>query len=206
MYTDYQHQIKLAQQWRAEHPEYPNGLVIVFGDTITGWRDRLRDPQDFEPNVTAIDENGNCWQAVGGDAYNGAKRWQAIVPKRVAEQPLTKMVSINAIRSPKLPSIDPASLTQAAHAFIALNGELPSPIAVKRDGMRDDMPQYQLINPTAHSLFTLAVAQHAKTLAPLCDCITAFVLETEAQEHTYQQALKLFECIKKAENCKTISA
>ena len=57
-----------------------------------------------------------------------------------------------------------------------------------------------------YEVITLAVAQHAKTLAPLCDCITAFVLETEAQEHAYQQALKLFAHIKKAENCKTASA
>jgi len=68
-----------AQQWR-EHNGYTGkgGVVVLFEGKVSGWMNELRDPQGWEPGCIALDEQGKAWQSVGGDAYNGAERWEPL--------------------------------------------------------------------------------------------------------------------------------
>lgn len=55
------------------------GVVIInkHGESC-GWTNKLRDPQSWEPGCIAVEENSNCWTAIGGNAYDGATYWQLI--------------------------------------------------------------------------------------------------------------------------------
>jgi len=71
---------KLAQEFRAENPEkYPGGVVVIFDNHVAGWMSELRDPFKWEPGCLAIDDAGSEWVAVGGNAYDGAERWEPII-------------------------------------------------------------------------------------------------------------------------------
>ncbi len=66
---------EIAKKWREEN-EYTGGVVIVFNGEVPGWMNELRDPQGWEPGCIAVDEQGNEWVAVGGNADDGAERWE----------------------------------------------------------------------------------------------------------------------------------
>ncbi|MGD9823774.1 hypothetical protein [Desulfobacter sp.] len=72
----------LAQEFRDKEPgRYRGGVVVIFNNHVAGWMSELRDPQSWEPGCFAIDEEGNEWVAVGGNPYDGAKRWEPVSQK-----------------------------------------------------------------------------------------------------------------------------
>lgn len=70
--------IDAAAQYRRDNPQRKGGIVLVWNDAAYGWKDTLRDPQHERPDVYAVDADGNIWQTVGGNSYDGAKKWEAI--------------------------------------------------------------------------------------------------------------------------------
>lgn len=71
----------LARKWRennsageAQHRVY-SGVVVVFESSVSGWMNELRNPESWEPGCIAVDINGNCHIATGGNAYDGATEW-----------------------------------------------------------------------------------------------------------------------------------
>jgi hypothetical protein len=67
---------EIAADWRATENR-AGGVVVVFGNEVTGWMDELRDPHHFVPGCIAINDNNQQWKAVGGNSYDGATEWQA---------------------------------------------------------------------------------------------------------------------------------
>lgn len=70
--------VVVAQRYRSDNPGHDDGVVLVWQDEAYGWKDKLRDPQSERPGVYAVDANGNAWEAVGGNEYDGAERWEAV--------------------------------------------------------------------------------------------------------------------------------
>ncbi|MDX5979615.1 hypothetical protein [Vreelandella alkaliphila] len=66
----------LAQRYRSDNPGHDDGVVLVWQDEAYGWKDKLRDPQSERPGVYAVDAKGNAWEAVDGNEYDGAERWE----------------------------------------------------------------------------------------------------------------------------------
>lgn len=54
------------------------GVVILNQGIPTGWMDRLRDPHTWCPGITAVDEHGTEWIALGGDHIKGALIWRQL--------------------------------------------------------------------------------------------------------------------------------
>lgn len=73
---------KIAEEHRATHPENKGGVVTIFKNQAFGWMCELHDPFKVVPGAFAVDENGNCFEAVGGNDYDGAEEW---VPCESAE-------------------------------------------------------------------------------------------------------------------------
>lgn len=60
-------------------PQQEKGVVVMNqSGEACGWVNELRNPEHWEPGCIAIDLDGNCWLATGGDSYNGAEQW---IPK-----------------------------------------------------------------------------------------------------------------------------
>lgn len=53
------------------------GVVVVFKNEVQGWVNKLRNPESWAPGCVAVEENGTCHIAAGGNAYDGATHWQA---------------------------------------------------------------------------------------------------------------------------------
>ena len=51
------------------------GVVLIFNNQVYGWKNSLRDAHCEQPGSIAVDLNDNCYEAQGGDDYNGAKAW-----------------------------------------------------------------------------------------------------------------------------------
>ena len=64
----------LAAKWREQYG-YTGGVVVIFGGEVQGWVNELRNPEQWQPGCVAIDEQGQQWIAVGGNARDGAERW-----------------------------------------------------------------------------------------------------------------------------------
>ncbi|WP_075882071.1 hypothetical protein [Vreelandella massiliensis] len=67
-----------AAQYRQENPDNVDGVVLIYQGEVCGWKNELRDPQSERPGTYAVAEDGSVWQAVGGNDYDGAERWEAI--------------------------------------------------------------------------------------------------------------------------------
>lgn len=70
--------VKKAIKWRKERARLVGGVVILFEGDVQGWCNELRNPEHWQPGCVAVDVNLACWQAVGGNEYDGAERWQPI--------------------------------------------------------------------------------------------------------------------------------
>lgn len=70
--------VAVAQRYRSDYPGHDDGVVLVWQDEAYGWKDQLRDPQSERPGVYAVDANGNAWEAVDGNEYDGAERWESV--------------------------------------------------------------------------------------------------------------------------------
>lgn len=53
------------------------GVVVIYDGQVSGWMNELRDPQHWCPGCIAVDQDGNQWQAVGGNDYDGANEWKS---------------------------------------------------------------------------------------------------------------------------------
>ena len=75
--TEIQEAIALATLWRQERTEshLKGGVVIVYESTIVGWRDKLRNPEDFCPGCIAVSSSSEVWESFGGDCGMGAESW-----------------------------------------------------------------------------------------------------------------------------------
>lgn len=69
--------IHLANKWRDQKqaPYRNTGVVGVYHESITGWRDQLGNPAYFCPGCLAISVNGTVWEAQGGNDSEGAEEW-----------------------------------------------------------------------------------------------------------------------------------
>lgn len=72
--TEYQ---SIAAAYREQHAK-TSGIVIVSQNEAIAWVNELRDPQSWEPGVIAVDVDGACYLATGGNAYDGASSWEQI--------------------------------------------------------------------------------------------------------------------------------
>jgi hypothetical protein len=72
--------LEIASRWRASQDDETrrSGIVLIWNGMVTGWRDRLRDPQKDVPGVLAVDVKGQVFVAEGGDDYSGAKCWKPV--------------------------------------------------------------------------------------------------------------------------------
>ncbi|WP_410951046.1 antirestriction protein ArdR [Pseudomonas sp. S1(2024)] len=69
-----------AAKWRKENQEHREGVVLVWKGKVYGWKNELRDPASERPGAYAVDKAGQVFKAEGGDDYNGAIEWVAVVP------------------------------------------------------------------------------------------------------------------------------
>lgn len=68
-----------AEQFRSRIDQNgTSGLVVFHKGEAVGWVNELRNPERWEPGVIAMNADGQCWRATGGDAYNGAQHWQPL--------------------------------------------------------------------------------------------------------------------------------
>lgn len=72
---------QIADEFRKKRPDLKGGVVVIFGGQVAGWMSELRDPQNWEPGCFAMAEDGQEWVTVGGNAYDGAERWQPVTKK-----------------------------------------------------------------------------------------------------------------------------
>lgn len=73
---------EMADNWRANRPfEYEGGqgYVIIFGDSVPGWKRDLDRPEGWEPGCVAVGVNGDLHLATGGNSYDGATAWEQVV-------------------------------------------------------------------------------------------------------------------------------
>lgn len=74
---------KLARAYRYERPFMWNkGAVITYMGNVTGWRDELRNPEDFLPGCLAFTADEEVYEARGGDNHSGAREWFLIPRQR----------------------------------------------------------------------------------------------------------------------------
>ncbi len=67
---------ELARAYRYKRPFMLNeGAVITYMGNVTGWRDAVRDPQDYCPGCLAFTANEEVYEARGGDNHSGAREW-----------------------------------------------------------------------------------------------------------------------------------
>lgn len=74
--------IKKSIYWRKERGYESGGVVVIFEGEVQGWCDELRNPEHWQPGCIAVDVNGGCWVATGGNEYDGAQFWQPISVKQ----------------------------------------------------------------------------------------------------------------------------
>jgi hypothetical protein len=69
-----------VQRWRHENGYHgKGGVVVVCGDEVQGWVNELRNPEHWRPGCIAVTEGGTCYEALGGNDYDGAKHWRLCV-------------------------------------------------------------------------------------------------------------------------------
>lgn len=77
----FKHELELARTWRERQGtdcERSLGYVVIFNGSVAGWKRELDFPQGWEPGCLAISPEGEVFQAVGGNDYDGAEAWQAL--------------------------------------------------------------------------------------------------------------------------------
>lgn len=68
-----------AAKWReAEGYQGREGVVVIYRGEVQGWVNELRDPSHWAPGCIAVDETGACWEATGGNEYDGATEWRQV--------------------------------------------------------------------------------------------------------------------------------
>lgn len=71
------HDNLIANHWRNQRGYTGRGgVVVLFFGEVQGWCNQLRNPEHWQPGCIAIDEQGNHWTAIGGNARDGAVEWR----------------------------------------------------------------------------------------------------------------------------------
>lgn len=66
-----------AKQWRAQHGYTgKGGVIVIWGATVQGWVCQLTEPDHWVPGCIAVSEDGECYEAVGGNDGDGARDWR----------------------------------------------------------------------------------------------------------------------------------
>lgn len=61
--------IDAAHCWREQRGYVgAGGVVVIFSDEVQGWVNELRDPHHWVPGCFAVNESGQVFQTVAGDA------------------------------------------------------------------------------------------------------------------------------------------
>jgi len=77
--TKKQQLIAAIQEWREETGHIgKGGVVICYWGEPQGWRDTLRNPEEWLQGCVAVDEAGQRWLAVGEDDDDNANEWYLI--------------------------------------------------------------------------------------------------------------------------------
>ena len=72
---------ELAKEWREQQSEAHrknSGVVLVWEDSVYGWKNELRDANHERPGAIAVNLDGNIFRAEAGDDFNGALGWVAL--------------------------------------------------------------------------------------------------------------------------------
>lgn len=61
-----------AAAWRSENGYTGRaGVVVVYDGTAQGWVNILRNPEHWVPGCFAVNEDGEVWQSIAGNAGRG---------------------------------------------------------------------------------------------------------------------------------------
>jgi hypothetical protein len=76
-----------ATEWRVKDGKVGLGGIVVFPPVnparpagidrieVSGWSNELRSPEHWVPGCIAVNKDGKCWEAKGGDEQHGADAW-----------------------------------------------------------------------------------------------------------------------------------
>jgi len=68
--------VEISRSWRVEHGySGRGGVVVVFQGKAQSWVDTLRNPEHWQPDCVAVDEQGRSWTTIGGGERDGALMW-----------------------------------------------------------------------------------------------------------------------------------
>ena len=74
--------IAISERYRKLHEYDPDiresGFVRIFDGKPYGWCADMGSPNTERPHAFIVGYNGDVFEAIGGDDYNGAKEWQAL--------------------------------------------------------------------------------------------------------------------------------
>lgn len=56
-----------------------SGIVMIWRDTVSGWKQELRDASRVRPNTVAVSSEGSMFIARGGNDWDGARRWISVL-------------------------------------------------------------------------------------------------------------------------------
>jgi hypothetical protein len=74
--------IEKANQYRANNGQITDGFVVCFDGKVSGWTSGLKTPESWTPGCIAVGVDGKCYEAIGGDGYNGATSWKLCADAR----------------------------------------------------------------------------------------------------------------------------
>lgn len=75
----------VAAYWRGQNGYVGRGGIVVLEPArheVAGWSNELRNPEHWIPGCIAVNEDGECWEAKGGDDQHGAVVWVPVPPSR----------------------------------------------------------------------------------------------------------------------------
>lgn len=69
----------VAKEWRQRWNETgTGGVVIVYEGQVQGFTNTLRHPSAWPQGTWAVEENGRCFIAVGGDDTEYGEEWREV--------------------------------------------------------------------------------------------------------------------------------
>lgn len=70
--------LKQLNRYRNELNQTVSGYVVRYDCEMAGWTLLLDNPRSWMPGCEAFDIDGRLWRAVGGNASDGAERWEPV--------------------------------------------------------------------------------------------------------------------------------
>ena len=124
---DFKTALDLARTWLEDcDRDHLEGYVVIFNGVVAGWKRELDNPQGWEPGCLAVSPEGEVFQAVGGNDYDGAQAWQPLW-ETLSKTELAKKPSRAALRL-LMQAPDRSSLQEGSHAInrcvaVGISGE-----------------------------------------------------------------------------------